>query len=78
MKDHTYLREDEMIRRAVSTLLETLGPVETARFLTLPRQRRLDSVTRHRRWQEALDKEQFFNQVFGALDSEDEPASLAS
>ena len=78
MKDHTYLREDEMIRRAVSTLLETLGPVETARFLTLPRQRRLDSVTRHRRWQEALDKEQFFNQVFSALDSEDEPAFLAS
>ncbi len=39
MKAHTYLREDEMIRRAVSTLMEKLGPVETSRFLTLPRQR---------------------------------------
>ncbi len=66
MKAHTYLEEEEMIQQAVDTLLDTLGPIETARFLTLPRRQRLDSVTRHRRWQESLDKDRFFEQVFGA------------
>ena len=35
-------------------------------LLTLPRQRRLDAVQRHRQWQATLDKDQFFDQVFGA------------
>jgi len=66
VKDHIFLEEDEMVRRAVDVLMGTLGPIETARFLTLPRQRRLNSVMRHRRWQDSLDKERFFDQVFGA------------
>ena len=65
MKAHTYLQEDEMIQRAVDTLLDTLGPIETARFFTLPRRQVLESVTRHRRWQDSLDKERFFDRVFG-------------
>jgi len=68
MMNHTYLQEDVMIRKAVETLLQALGPVETARFLALPRQHRLDSVVRHHRWQESLDKKLFFDQVFGASD----------
>ncbi|MEA3375398.1 MAG: hypothetical protein U9R72_04285 [Chloroflexota bacterium] len=67
-----------MIQRAVDTLLESLGPVETARFLTLPRRRRLDSVTRHRRWQETLDKERFFDHVFGTPASEGRSTSTAA
>lgn len=62
---HVYLPENEMIRRALDALMTTLGPVETARFLALPRQRRLDSVKRHRQWQASLNKDQFFDQVFG-------------
>ncbi len=65
MRTHTYLREEEMIQQAVQVLLEALGPVETARFLALPRQRRLDSVLRHRQWQDELDQDLFFNQIFG-------------
>ncbi len=65
VKKYTYLQEEEMIRRAVQALLETLGPIETSRFLTLPRTPRLESVLRHQVWQEGLDKEQFFDQVFG-------------
>jgi len=65
MKAHAYLPEDEMIHRALDALMTALGPVETARFLALPRQRRLDSVKRHRQWQASLNKDQFFNQVFG-------------
>jgi hypothetical protein len=69
MKEHTYLQEDEMIRRAIDALMNTLGPIEAVRFLTLPRQRRLDSVTRHRQWQDGLDKDRFFDQVFGTPES---------
>ena len=66
MSEHTYLREEEMVQKAIDALMEALGPVETVRFLTLPRQKRLDSVTRHRRWQSGLDKDAFFDQVFGS------------
>ena len=64
MSEHVYLQEDEVIQRAVNALVEALGPVEAARFLTMPRQRRLDSVTRHHHWQDSLDKDRFFDQVF--------------
>ena len=66
MKEHTYLQEDEMVRRAIDALLRDLGPVEATRFLTLPQRRRIDSVTRHRLWQDGLDIDHFFDQVFGA------------
>jgi hypothetical protein len=69
MRNHVYLQEDEMIRQAVDALLKALGPVETTRFLTLSRRRRLDSVMRHRQWQDGLDKNRFFNQVFGTTES---------
>ncbi len=75
MKVHTYLEEGEMIQRAINVLLENLGSIETVRFLTLPRQRRLDSVMRHRCWQDALDKDRFFEQVFGSPSAEDASAS---
>jgi len=65
MKAHVYLPEDEMIRRATQALMAALGPVETVRFLTLPQQRRLNSVKRHRQWQASLNKDRFFDQVFG-------------
>ncbi len=63
--EHQYLQEEELIRRAIETLLRALGPVETTRFLDLARSRPLDSVQRHRVWQESLDKDAFFQQVFG-------------
>jgi hypothetical protein len=50
--------------RAIHALMDQLGPIETARFLALPRQRRLDSVKRHRQWQAGLDVERFFTQIF--------------
>jgi len=65
VKEHTYLQEDEMVRRAIDALLRDLGPVETTRFLTLPQRQRIDSVSRHRLWQENLDRDHFFDQVFG-------------
>jgi hypothetical protein len=63
--EYTYLKEEEMVEKAIAALMEALGPVETARFLTLPRQERLDSVIRHRRWQDDLQKDPFFDLLFG-------------
>lgn len=59
-----YLSEEELIERGLNTLLEALGPMEAMHFLTLPRPRRLESVKRHRQWQESLNREEFFDQVF--------------
>lgn len=61
-----YLSEEELIKRAMTALLEALGPVETMRFLTLPRPRRLESVKRHRQWQATLNQEQFFDELFAS------------
>jgi len=55
MATHIYLPEDEMIQRAMKALIIALGPVEAMRFLTLPRQRRLDSVQRHQQWQDNIE-----------------------
>jgi hypothetical protein len=69
VKTQVYLPEDVMVRRALEALMNALGPVEMTRFLTLPRQRRLDAVQRHRQWQAGLDKDRFFDQVFGPVDT---------
>ncbi len=69
VKEHRYLQEDELIRRALTALLQALGPVEMARFLMLPRDRSLDVVQRHREWQASLEPESFFNEVFSSSES---------
>jgi hypothetical protein len=65
MNAPTYLPEETMIRRAVEALMTALGPVETARFLSLPRERYRDYVMWHRQWQAELDAKRFFDDVFG-------------
>jgi hypothetical protein len=65
MKPTQYLKEEELVERAVSALLKALGPAETANFLKLRREGRLESVRQHRRWQATLEQEKFFDQVFG-------------
>jgi len=65
MRHQKLLSAEENIQRALDALFTALGLVETIRFLTLPR-RRLESVRRHRKWQAALDRKEFFEQVFGS------------
>lgn len=67
MTTHTYLPEDALIKRAMQTLMTALGPIETARFLTLPRDRISDYMTWRRQWQASLNPQQFFDEVFGAV-----------
>lgn len=65
MKVQDYLPEEAMIQRALEALMAELGPVETARFLNLPRHRYRDYVMWHREWQESLDVDTFLTDVFG-------------
>ncbi len=64
MKAEKYLEEEILIRKAISVLLQELGPTETARFINLPRVKRIESVKRHRQWQKSLDKDKFLEEVF--------------
>lgn len=66
MKQSQFVREDKLFRQAIGILMEKLGPVETNRFLSLPSKERMESVRRHRKWQCKLDKDTFFNEVFGS------------
>ena len=60
-----YLDEEKVIRRGIDALVKELGPIETIRFLNIPRTKRIESVKRHRQWQKTLDKDEFFAEVFG-------------
>jgi len=35
------------------------------RFLSIPLEKRVESVKRHRDWQQTLDKDTFFDEIFG-------------
>jgi hypothetical protein len=59
-----YMDEEDVIRKAIEVLLKELGPIETIRFINMPKKKRIESVKRHREWQKQLDKEKFLNDVF--------------
>jgi len=67
MKDIKYIEEENLVKKATELLLKELGPLEAIRFLTLPRQKRMSSLKRHREWQKRLDKDLFFNTVFSEI-----------
>jgi hypothetical protein len=39
-----YTDEDTLVKKAVEVLLRELGPVDTMRFVAMPRTKRLESV----------------------------------
>jgi hypothetical protein len=57
--------ENILIRKSIEVLMEKIGPIETIRFINIPRKKRLESLERHREWQKMLDKDKFFDEVFG-------------
>jgi len=69
MKTKRLTEEERLISKAVDVLVKELGPAEAGRFLALPRKRRIESVKRHRQWQDQLQQKQFFDSVFGARPS---------
>ncbi|MCI5123416.1 MAG: hypothetical protein D3925_02795 [Candidatus Electrothrix sp. AR5] len=64
MKAAAFLAEEELIRKAAEILIEKLGEVEAIRFFSLPKKKRMESVERHRDWQESLNKKEFFAEAF--------------
>jgi hypothetical protein len=64
MKTTRYLDEEVVIKKGMQALVSTLGSVEAIRFMTLSREKRIESVKRHREWQNTLDKDAFFDDVF--------------
>lgn len=65
MKTLKYMDEEVILEKGIEVLMKELGPVETARFLNIPRNKRIESVKRHREWQKSLNKGEFLNDVFG-------------
>jgi hypothetical protein len=65
MKSLKYASEETVIKKAIEVLIKELGPVETIRFINIPKKKRMESVKRHQQWQKTLDKDRFFNEVFG-------------
>lgn len=65
MKALKYMDEEDVIKKGIDALLAALGPVEAMRFISLPKKKRMESVKRHREWQKHLEKENFFDEVFG-------------
>ena len=63
MKPSEFIDENELYRKAMQLLYKNLGPVEASRFLSVVKLKRIDSVKRHRQWQETLDKDQFFKEL---------------
>jgi hypothetical protein len=64
MKPIKMLDEEAIVKRAIDVLMKELGPIETVRFITVPKKKRIESVKRHREWQKYLDKDHVFQEVF--------------
>ena len=64
MKNIKYMNEEVVIKKAIEVLIKELGPVEAIRFINIPRRKRMESIKRHRKWQQMLDKSMFFDEIF--------------
>ncbi len=64
MTRSTFLDEEQLIANAIEVLLDKLGPIETSRFLSLPRKKRIESVKRHQLWQGRIKKDEYFDKLF--------------
>ena len=53
------------MKKGIEILFRELGNVDAIRFLSIPRAKRVESVKRHRNWQQTLDKDIFFDEIFG-------------
>ena len=65
MKARVFTDEERLITKAVDVLVKELGPVDATRFLALPKKTRIESVKRHRQWQAQLQRQGFFDRIFG-------------
>ena len=57
--------DNDLMKKGIEILFRELGNVDAIRFLSIPREKRVESVKRHRDWQQTLDKDTFFDEMFG-------------
>jgi len=57
--------DNDLMKKGIEILFRELGNVDAIRFLTIPREKRVESVKRHRDWQQTLNKDTFFDEIFG-------------
>jgi hypothetical protein len=57
--------DNDLMKKGIEILFRELGNVDAIRFLSIPREKRVESVKRHRDWQQTLDKDAFFDEIFG-------------
>ena len=64
MKTAIFLSDEDLVKKAARILVDKLGEVEASRFFSMSKSKREESVRRHKLWQDSLDKETFFNDIF--------------
>ena len=57
--------DNDLMKKGIEILFRELGNVDAIRFLSIPRAKRVESVKRHRNWQKTLNKDTFFDEIFG-------------
>ncbi len=57
--------DNDLLKKGIEILFRELGNVDAIRFLSIPREKRVESVKRHRKWQQTSDKDAFFDEIFG-------------
>jgi len=56
--------DKDLINKVTEILFKELGYANAVRYLSLPKEEKAESVKRHRIWQDSLEKDKFFNDVF--------------
>jgi len=56
--------DKDLIKKVTELLFKELGYTDAIRFFSLPKEQLQESVKRHRNWQDSLDKETFYDDVF--------------
>ncbi len=64
MSEYILMNEEQLIKKAVKVLVREFGSVEASRFLSIPQHKRKDSLERHQAWQNTLNKDVFFDDIF--------------
>lgn len=65
MKKTVALDDDMVVKKGVALLIKNLGPAGAGRFISMIREKRVDSVKRHRDWQSKLEPDSFLDEIFG-------------
>jgi hypothetical protein len=51
--------DNDLLKKGIEILFRELGNIDAVRFLSIPREKRVESVKRHRDWRQTLDKDAF-------------------